>query len=68
MDSSRDRRVDKSARVSGELLVMGAPCVVAATLAAQTIGQGDNEGSERALVLALLAQWAASEALQRRRQ
>jgi hypothetical protein len=36
-------------------MVMGAPSIVAATLAVQTIGQCDNEDSERWLVLGRLA-------------
>ncbi|HEX9425919.1 MAG TPA: hypothetical protein VF899_21955 [Pyrinomonadaceae bacterium] len=44
------------ARESGEMLVMVAACVVAATREFQAIGPGDNVGNERKLVLAPPAQ------------
>ncbi len=45
-------------------MVMEAPCVVAATVAPQTTGPGDNEDSER-VRLAPVARWAVNQALHR---
>ena len=56
------------ARESGEMLVMVAPCVVAATGEFQAIGPGDNEGNKRKLVLAPPAQEATIAVLKRQRQ